>query len=46
MILSSHCQLRKINLIKIQKLLIDNLAIWGKQIPIYKGKKINRNRYI
>lgn len=30
MILSSHCQLRKINLNKIQKLLIGNLAIWGK----------------
>ena len=22
------------------------MAIWGKQIPIYFGKKINRNRYI
>lgn len=46
MILSSHCQLTKINLNKIENLLKDNLAIWGKQIPIYKGKKINRKRYI
>lgn len=46
MILSSHCQLTKINFKKINNLLIDNIAIWGKQIPIYKGKKINRKRYI
>ena len=46
MILSSHCVLTKINLNKIENLLQENVAIWGKQIPIYKGKKINRKRYI
>lgn len=46
MILSSHCVLTKINFNKIQKLLDENIAIWGKQIPIFKGKKINRKRYI
>ena len=46
MILSSHCVLTKINLNKIENLLQENVAIWGKQIPIQKGKKINRKRYI
>ena len=46
LILSSHCQLKKINFKKIKKLLEKNIAIWGKQIPIYFGKKINRKRYI
>ena len=46
LILSSHCQIKKINFGKIKKLLENNVAIWGKQIPIYFGKKINRQRYI
>ena len=46
LILSSHSQLIKINFSKIKKLLENNIAIWGKQIPIYFGKKINRKRYI
>ena len=46
LILSSHCQLSNINFSKIERLLEDNIAIWGKQIPIYLGKKINRKRYI
>mgnify|MGYP001361892237 CR=1 FL=1 len=46
LILSSHCEIKKINFPKINNLLKDYCAIWGKQIPIYFGKKINRNRYI
>ena len=46
LIMSAHCILKKINYNKILKLLEDNVAVWGKQIPIYHGKKINRKRYI
>ena len=46
LILSSHCELKNINFKKIETLLKNNIAIWGKQIPIYFGKKINRQRYI
>ena len=46
LILSSHCQIKEIDFEKIDNLLDKNVAIWGKQIPIYFGKKINRNRYI
>ena len=46
LILSSHCQIKNINFEKIKNLLNNYCAIWGKQIPIYFGKKINRNRYI
>ena len=34
LILSSHCQIKKINFGKIKKLLENNVAIWGKKIPI------------
>ena len=44
--MSSHCELKKLNLTKKEKLLKSNLAIYGKQIPIFNGKKINRNENI
>lgn len=46
LIMSAHCILKNINYSKIESLLDKYIAIWGKQIPIYFGKKINRIRYI
>jgi len=46
LILSAHSVIQKLNISKIKNLLKTNKAVWGKQIPIYYGKKINRNRYI
>ncbi len=46
LIMSAHCILKEINYNKVLKLLEENVAVWGKQIPIYYGKKINRKRYI
>jgi rhamnosyltransferase len=46
LIMSAHCILKKINFTKIKNSLEKYVAIWGKQIPIYYGKKVNRNRYI
>ncbi len=45
MIMSSHCVLKKINLTNIEKELIKFDAIFGNQIPIYNGKKIQK-RYV
>lgn len=46
LIMSAHCVIQKIKYKKIINLLDNYIAIGGKQIPIYFGKKINRNRYI
>ncbi len=43
--MSSHCQITNLNLDKIQAKLEDNVAVWGKQIPIWDGKKVSR-RYM
>ena len=43
--MSSHCVLTKINLNQINDDLKSYVAIFGKQIPVYRGKKINP-RYI
>ncbi|MBC70015.1 glycosyltransferase family 2 protein [Acinetobacter sp.] len=40
LILSSHCVLTKINLNQINDDLKSYVAIFGKQIPVYNGKKI------
>lgn len=45
LILSAHCVLTSVNFNKIQNLLSDHAAVWGKQIPIWNGKKVNR-RYV
>ena len=45
LILSAHCVITDCNLTKINTLLTKNAAVWGKQIPIWNGKKVSR-RYI
>lgn len=45
LILSAHCVLTSVDFNKIQKLLASHVAIWGKQIPIWNGKKVSR-RYV
>lgn len=45
LILSAHCVLTSADFNKIQNLLSDHVAVWGKQIPIWNGKKVNR-RYV
>ena len=45
LILSSHCVIKKINYKKLEKDIIKHAAIFGNQIPVYKGKKIQK-RYI
>ena len=43
--MSSHCQITNLNFNKIKRKLQDNVAVWGKQIPIWDGKKVSR-RYM
>ncbi len=45
LILSAHSQIVKMDLDMVREKLIENVAVFGKQTPIYRGKKINR-RYI
>tara|TARA_A100001015_G_scaffold270838_1_gene323807 strand:- start:2066 stop:2749 length:684 start_codon:yes stop_codon:yes gene_type:complete len=45
LVISAHCVLKKINLNKLIDYLENNVAVFGKQIPILNGKKINK-RYI
>lgn len=45
LILSAHCVITKFDSHKIKKNLNSYASVFGKQIPVYKGKKINR-RYI
>lgn len=45
LILSAHSQIVKMDLGMVKEKLIENVAVFGKQTPIYRGKKINR-RYI
>ena len=45
MIISSHCVIKKINYSTIQKDLSNYVGIFGSQIPVYLGKKIQK-RYI
>ena len=45
LILSAHCVITECNLKKVDELLKEYKAVWGKQIPIWNGKKINR-RYM
>ena len=45
LILSSHSQITKVDFEKVKKDLEVNVAVFGNQTPIYKGKKITK-RYI
>ena len=45
LILSAHAEITKMNFNYIQKQLEHNVAVFGNQIPIYRGKKITK-RYI
>ena len=45
LILSAHAQIIEIDLVQVKQLLGKYTAVFGKQIPIYKGKKITP-RYI
>ena len=45
-ILSAHCEITKFNFSSVKEQLDnDKVAVWGKQIPIWDGKKITR-RYM
>ena len=45
LILSAHAQITKMNFDNVKELLKENVAVFGNQTPIYKGKKITK-RYI
>jgi glycosyltransferase involved in cell wall biosynthesis len=45
LVLSAHSQITKVDLWKVKQDLIHNIAVFGNQTPIYKGKKISK-RYI
>lgn len=45
LILSAHSQITKMDIDYVTEALKDNVAVFGKQIPIYRGKKITP-RYI
>tara|TARA_B100000795_G_scaffold157821_1_gene118517 strand:- start:7585 stop:8229 length:645 start_codon:yes stop_codon:yes gene_type:complete len=45
LIISAHCEISSFNLDQAIMDLKDNIAVWGKQIPIWDGKKISR-RYM
>lgn len=45
LILSAHAQITKMNFDYVKTLLEENVAVFGNQVPIYKGKKITK-RYI
>ena len=46
MILSAHCEITKFDFSRVKKQLDSGVgAVWGKQIPIWDGKKISR-RYM
>ena len=46
LVLSAHCQITKLNFDTVKKQLDSGtIAVWGKQIPIWNGKKINK-RYM
>ena len=45
LVISAHCILKKINLDELISCLNKSMAVFGKQIPRFNGKKINK-RYI
>jgi len=45
MILSAHCVIKKIDIKKIKENLKKYVAVFGNQIPVWRGKKISK-RYI
>ena len=45
MVISAHCVLKKINIEKLINSLKKYVAVFGNQIPIWRGKKITK-RYI
>ena len=45
LVISSHCVLKKINIIKVKKDLEKHACVFGNQTPIWEGKKITK-RYL
>ena len=45
LMLSAHSQIISLNFDKIKSKLNDNCVVWGRQIPVYRGKKISP-RYV
>jgi glycosyltransferase involved in cell wall biosynthesis len=45
LVLSAHSQITKMDFSYVKDMLLTNVAVFGKQIPIYRGKKITP-RYI
>jgi glycosyltransferase involved in cell wall biosynthesis len=45
LIISAHCVIEKINFTRISEELDKYVCVYGNQIPVYKGKKINK-RYL
>jgi len=45
LIISAHCEIIEFSLVQAINDLQENIAVWGKQIPIFDGKKISR-RYM
>ena len=46
LILSAHCQITKLDFSEVKRQLdSDYVAVWGKQIPVWNGKKISK-RYM
>ena len=46
LIISAHCEIKEVVFDRILILLDNYEAVWGKQIPIYHGKKIDRKKNI
>lgn len=45
LILSAHAQITKLDMTLVRRELEEHAAVFGKQVPIYRGKRIN-SRYI
>lgn len=45
LVISAHCEIKEINFDEVLDNLENHCVVWGKQIPIWNGRKINR-RYI
>jgi len=45
LVLSAHCVLTSLDFDKVKNSLSEHAAVWGKQIPIWNGKKVSK-RYL
>jgi len=45
LIISAHCSLKKFDYLKLKKVLDNHVGVFGNQIPIWNGKRINK-RYL